>query len=654
MTKNIIIISIDDLRFDCVGYQPDKRELDAYNVRCYLETPTLDGIAERSLCFSQCISTAPYTTAAHASILTGLYPPRHGVRELIGKKLFNDVHSLGEILKVYGYSTLMSTDVIEHFESTDLTRGFDYVIHNDDLELHRKIMAMRKNKESKNFIFVHFFDVHEPYLTSENGKYDDPQYLDAMGKLYGEYNMPFDRSFHSKLNKYTTWNNLVHAIGRKYELFLPLYVRGVTKFDRGRFRDFMDVLRNLGYMDDSLIIVLSDHGEGRMNDHDHSLFGHCGPLFDNVIRVPLMLYHKDIRPGVSDKLVSVVDILPTVLETIINMNTNDLPYPLDGINLLGHSSVKRKVYSETWATDCIDKHWNLDMASSLLYQRALRSETHKYIIYGKPERFDEVASDHFNDEEFLKEYYRCLLARFEPYSEFVERLDALRANRTQRESLLNVVGGKSYCYYDLREDPWELSPVFLSGAMPADMQENFNEILAVRGTTRDMPDLCEDSRNDIQKSLARTLFLWINEDFVTSISGNKHLINELVDKFIENRVSSDEEFVVQVYKTFFGRMPADKELEKDTEILINGLSRRLYFNRRVLNRLSRNPAVAQRSLAGNIIQALEYEEIKGSLIFRVFTKITFLLDHILFPLGTTRGKIFSNLLKKLRRMLDGR
>src|SRR3990170_3243786 len=102
MAQNIILISIDALRFDCVGYQPDKRELEKYNVLKYLETPTLDSIAEKSLCFSQCISTSTYTTSAHASIFTGLYPPKHGVRAFYATKLTKDVFTLSEILKTFG------------------------------------------------------------------------------------------------------------------------------------------------------------------------------------------------------------------------------------------------------------------------------------------------------------------------------------------------------------------------------------------------------------------------------------------------------------------------------------------------------------------------------------------------------------------------
>ncbi|NIS74048.1 MAG: sulfatase-like hydrolase/transferase, partial [Deltaproteobacteria bacterium] len=91
----------DNLRYDCIGYQPDKQDLLKYDVLKYLETPTLDHIASESICFTSCISPGTYTTSVHASVLTGLYPPRHGVRSFYTTKLHRDISSLAEILKVF-------------------------------------------------------------------------------------------------------------------------------------------------------------------------------------------------------------------------------------------------------------------------------------------------------------------------------------------------------------------------------------------------------------------------------------------------------------------------------------------------------------------------------------------------------------------------
>jgi len=116
---NVILISIDNLRFDCVAYHPDKRELIKYNVLKYLETPTLNKITEKSLCFTNCFSTNTYTTSSHASIFTGLYPPRHGVRAFFLTKLNPSVKTLAEIFNEQGYETVMATDVPELFSPFD-------------------------------------------------------------------------------------------------------------------------------------------------------------------------------------------------------------------------------------------------------------------------------------------------------------------------------------------------------------------------------------------------------------------------------------------------------------------------------------------------------------------------------------------------------
>jgi arylsulfatase A-like enzyme len=113
---NIVLICIDTLRFDCVGYQPDKKELREYNLEGLLKTPTLDGIAEKSLCFTNCFSTNTYTTAAHASVFTGLYPPRHGVRAFYNHKMDSGVKTLAETFREHGYETAMAIDVLELFD----------------------------------------------------------------------------------------------------------------------------------------------------------------------------------------------------------------------------------------------------------------------------------------------------------------------------------------------------------------------------------------------------------------------------------------------------------------------------------------------------------------------------------------------------------
>jgi len=653
MINNIILISIDTLRYDCVGYQPDKSELEEYDVLKYLKTPTLDRIAEKSLCFTQCISTNSYTTASHASILTGLYPPRHGIREFYVKKLSNNVYTLAEILKIYGYTTVMFTDTYQNFYPTDLARGFDHFILRNDDKLFELLKTSKSNNNPKHFIFAHFFDVHGPYTMSENEKYNDGSFLKIMEELYKQYGIPLSKPL-SRLNKYVIWNNFINHLGKDIHIYFPLYIQGVTKFDSGRFKDFIHALEQLGFMDDSLIMIFSDHGEGKSSVYKPDNFTHGIGLFDSVIRVPLIFYHKDITPGVTDKLVSLVDLFPTVLQSALHKAPQELlPYNGDGMHLLEHQS-NRCVYSETWIKDFSGKHWNIDMISYLLFQRVLRTDSHKYVVFGMPERFDDIDIHAIPEQDFLQNYYRCLLCKFEPYDEFMETLTALKEKSIKREDIIASDNRQSYCYYDLKKDPREAHPIFLSKPFRPDVEEYFQKIIIMNRDAADAGYIFGEFDRSLFKELARKLFLKEKEDIIFTLSKNKHLLNDLIDKIILDQTLSDEEFVTSVYKIFFNRMPAENEKKEGNEFFQSGVSRRRYFNKNVFENESFTDMFKERAFKGDPYGRLreleqyryKYERLQASLIFKLFQKIIYFIDNILFPVGSKRRYIFSRILKK--------
>ena len=305
-TDKVILISIDNLRYDCVGYQPDKKELDEYNVKSLLETPTLDKLSEKALCFTQCISTNTYTTSAHASIFTGLYPPHHGVRAFFDTKLNKDIKTLAEVFKENGYTTVFATDVMALFKPLELTRGFDYLFERDDKGL---LAFLEKRKNEKIFLFVHFFDVHEPYLFSEAPPSKDynNNYFDLMGDLYKQYNVEIkDKKPH------TLWRNFSNGINRNIEYMLPIYVKGVSKFDNDRFKYFIEALEKIDFFNRSLTAIFSDHGEGKCEQNNKNFFSHGGDLYDNVLRVPFLILHKDLKPATDNQLLSICDIIEFV------------------------------------------------------------------------------------------------------------------------------------------------------------------------------------------------------------------------------------------------------------------------------------------------------------------------------------------------------
>ena len=99
----IILVSIDNLRADCLSANSDKAKLAPYNLSSYGSTPTLDALASQGAFFTHCFSAASYTTASHASMLTGLYPAQHGVREYYRNGIRKNVRTLFQILKDAGY-----------------------------------------------------------------------------------------------------------------------------------------------------------------------------------------------------------------------------------------------------------------------------------------------------------------------------------------------------------------------------------------------------------------------------------------------------------------------------------------------------------------------------------------------------------------------
>lgn len=466
--KNVIMVSIDNLRFDCIGYQSNKDELVKHNVLNLLETPNLDSIASKSICFTQAISTTPYTTASHASIITGLYPPRNGVRAFYDTKLSENVQTLAEIFQKEGYITILATDILELWEPIDLHRGFSEIFVRDDKKLYQ---FLDLNKDKKIFLFIHFFDVHEPFGFSEYETYKgyNSDFYKTLEQLCIKYNVKFFKD-----EPHAVWDKFTDIIKKDINILLPLYVRGVSKFDKGRFKEFMDNMKRLKLLKNSLMVILSDHGEGRSSIENQNHFAHGGTLYDNVIRVPLIIYFKGITSQMIDTQVSTVDIFPTILD--LSLGRIPTLYDLDGkslVNLVNNKEVDDSAtYSEVWIADRGD--WFLDemgntMASIptdlqwLLFQRCVRTREKKYTIYGKPEIMENYSF--LDDDNFLKEIYRYLFLRFDAIKESIYYTDIIKKFKISKHEFLNLFlqmedykNKNKSVMYDLVNDPFENNP----------------------------------------------------------------------------------------------------------------------------------------------------------------------------------------------------
>lgn len=271
-TTPVILISIDTLRSD---------HLPAYGYKG-VDTPNIDSLRADSILYTNAYSHVPLTLPSHVSILTGMLPADHGVRDNVGYRLSESVPILQDLLKKNGYATGAAVSAFVLRRETGIARGFDFF--DDDVKplngenligrVQRdggdtlKVAQKWLDAEGKKpfFFFLHLYDPHTPYTPPE--------------PFLSRYQNHYD-------------GEIAYADSVVGELIADLKRRGVY--------------------DDALIILLSDHGEG-LGDHgedEHGVF-----LYREALQIPLMVkLPQQHKKGVTvDTPVQLVDVFPTILE----------------------------------------------------------------------------------------------------------------------------------------------------------------------------------------------------------------------------------------------------------------------------------------------------------------------------------------------------
>jgi phosphoadenosine phosphosulfate reductase len=484
--SKVLLVSLDNVRYDCVSYAKEKPHLKQFYAQSLVDTPTIDEIASGSSVFTDCFSTSSYTTSAHASLFTGLLQPKHGLRPFFYKKINPGCITLAEIYKKAGYKTVLYSDVIELFQPLGLTKGFDYVYAGDINELFKQLSAF--GKDEKVFCFTHLFDAHEPYIYSqnynENGYNDD--YYAFMNKMSFLYKIPVVSN-----DPFTLWNNFSGKVNYGIQTMLPPYIYGINKFDKGRFRLIYNTLKGLGYFNEENIYSLfADHGEGRITLFDPPVFGHMGELFDEVIRIPLMLHAPQLENKTCDNLASIVDLFPTLVSLSgldAGGGNSDGALDLDGISLFAEKE-REYCYSEF----CTQNMYNEIMQfNSTVYdrskngaslkdryflsQRSIRTKDKKYMFI--PDNISQsegkkiVENVNLSDEDFIVEMFNMIMRKRISKSEYLYLLNTLKSKQATRANIYQSMLTSEICnrpknfHFDLLSDPLEETPVILNAAL---------------------------------------------------------------------------------------------------------------------------------------------------------------------------------------------
>lgn len=298
-----------------------------FTLGCYVGregfTTHLDRLAAEGVLYENARTVAPITLPAHASMLTGLYPIRHGVRDNARRPLSGSARTLAELAREKGIRTGAFVAAVVLAEPYGLAQGFERYDEpaaqqgGPELKMLERPAAVvtdaaldwleQLGPDERFFLWVHYFDLHAPYVA-------EPAHLEKAARFRAP---------------------------------APHYTAQVLAVDEQVGR-LLDALGTRSLLDDTLIVVAGDHGEG-LNRHDeptHSTF-----IYDTTMQVPMLVRHPDgHRAGErSREVVSVTDVFPTFVEGL-GLESQDEPDQLDGLSLfLRPVPADRGVYFESFS-----------------------------------------------------------------------------------------------------------------------------------------------------------------------------------------------------------------------------------------------------------------------------------------------------------------
>ncbi|MCH2112477.1 MAG: sulfatase-like hydrolase/transferase [Planctomycetes bacterium] len=295
---SVILVTIDTTRADALGCYGGAADT----------SPHIDAFSAQSVRFDRAYTVAPLTLPAHASMLTGLYPPRHGVRDNGRMPLPPSAITLAEIAQEHSIQTAAFLSAAVLSEGFGINQGFDVFDAPGDTgaqqdthfpsrtapdTLGRTLRWLREERDPEKgfFLWVHLWEPHAPYQPP--------------------------------------------AVFRRSRPYL-----GEIAAADDAFGTLLATLEDLDLDGHTAIALTSDHGEA-FGEHQESTHGAF--CFNTTMRVPLIVHTPQGQPGVDDRPASVTDLFPTLASFL------QVPHPahLDGRNLLLPEDPDAGVYLET-------------------------------------------------------------------------------------------------------------------------------------------------------------------------------------------------------------------------------------------------------------------------------------------------------------------
>jgi tetratricopeptide (TPR) repeat protein len=438
----VILISIDTLRAD---------RLPAYGYT-KVATPNIDALRNDGILFANAYSHCPMTLPSHVSMLTGLLPTEHEVRNNLGYRFDPNRHvTLPRLLKQRGYATGAAVSSYVLRAGTGLGPAFDF--YDDAVPVSTSGAASQHQRSgtatldaargwigqqsSRPFFFLfHLYEPHSPYTPPEPfaSRYRDE---------------PYDG-----------------------EVATADQITG----------EFVAFLKAIGVYDRAVIILTSDHGEGLW---DHGEDQHGILLYREVLHVPLIVkLPKGARAETTtSRPVALIDLMPTVAALV----GADAGPNLKGVDLLaGTAPAPRRIYSETF-------YPRIHLGWSEL--RSLIDDRHHFIQSPRAELYDVVAdpgekNDLAASERRVASSMRNELATYPPGLQELQTIDPEDAAKLSALGYLGSVQATSG--NQALPNPREMLPYLerIKAAFQlADERRYADAVSALRGLVKENPGL---------------------------------------------------------------------------------------------------------------------------------------------------------------------
>jgi arylsulfatase A-like enzyme len=329
---SVVLITVDALRPDhlgCYGYSRDT-------------SPNLDRMAAESLVFDRCFANGSETRFSIPSLFTGFLP--HETRAYERIPLPAEVVTLAEMLSAGGFETAAVVGNYVLREDRGFSQGFR--LYDDDLEdeeqvrrwpestaehtTDRAVALLRDDLPEPFFLWVHYQDPHGPYTPPA------PHAERFLDRSLSSLELP---AIESSSGRGGIPHYQVLGPSRDFHEYVSRY-DGEIHYQDAHFERLLAALKERGLYDDALIVVTSDHGEA-LGEHGY-YFTHGDSLYNEQLRVPLIVRFGDDLVGRRTDLAQHLDLVPTIL----GRAGIDPGLPLRGRDLLDPGSAETEIVAE--------------------------------------------------------------------------------------------------------------------------------------------------------------------------------------------------------------------------------------------------------------------------------------------------------------------